>query len=533
MTPTPRNKTGNQQSAISSQPHNGVAVIDAHDDDQLPLEPAAESEAATPAPAQAEAVPAQPVRRSKKEADERIRLSFWEHVDAITPTEWEHTAIYVYRQDPPVEAVDGNYKYVARYTYKIDIEQLRKDHGGGKLKLNLSRTNSKPGERPELRPAHYVQIEGPPIIPKTHRMVNGKPEPETPAATQQPQSDAVDLARTVMSGQNEVLRASMATITDAARAGLEIVKDQVAAAAPPAHPQESSFDQAVKLLEVLRAEKPQADPLELAIKLMEIMDKRRGPERPPESIFDNIGKMADAIEKLKGLGLFPALSGGGGGAVVEAPSTATKLMETLAPIAMPIVNGIGQIVNGILNHQRNMKLMDIQMAQQQTAAQNGGAPPPNAGPVIQGTPVPGLPAGFTSFDATPAQQPATQAPVAAASTPQPLPTGEPASPEGFPAIDDNVLAGRIRDCWERGDDGYITAVVLKRLYPDSVEPFKQLVANRTMVDMFCAQHPLLAPVAGNPDPDVKEDWAAFVDDFIKEILRDENKPPEDTGGNAA
>lgn len=168
---------------------------------------------------QATAAPDKPRGRGRQKNPDTPTTTFWERLSAIDLDEWPRHLIYVYRLQPITDriAAGNQTKFIAKYSQRIDENQLMVDYGSGSYRCLLNYTDPATGRSKTIDRVEF-DIENPaypPNIPDREWMDDprnkkwawAKNGPQagataTPAPTAAP--DGVALFKAVMDGVKEL-----------------------------------------------------------------------------------------------------------------------------------------------------------------------------------------------------------------------------------------------------------------------------------------------------------------------------------------
>ncbi|MFB3813428.1 MAG: hypothetical protein ACE14L_04890 [Terriglobales bacterium] len=437
-------------------------------------------------------------------------VDFFDWLKQLPPKLWEDDLnIYLYRLHPRVHNAPGSRAYIGVYSYAIDAEDVKQEHGGGKYRAILKSATLR-----EAVQSHEFAIGGQPKILDGQRVIGpggsaaaadataagspaAAPGPATENATAQivkTVADALRQASQQGKPNDDALSTALAPIRKATETAIDIVGSAARAHIEAERPQKPT-DQLKDLLELAKSLRgPERNPLEDLRNSAAILKELRG-GGDDKSV---LGELRDilGVEKLSDL-LFDRVAGG-------AKSSFDWRSELLG-FGRLLLQQAPAIMDRFATMQASAQAFQLRVLQMRT----GQVPPP-------GPPTPA----------------ASSLPAAAAVPPVTVPDGIP--PVGPSAVQPAAAAAGvteemifdsaltlIRNCYAEGDPGDDAALVLRRTYPDLVPLFAPMLSSKSPADViaWAKTDKVLGPAAAEPG------FADFLKEFTHGILHFETPAP--------
>jgi len=391
---------------------------------------------------------------------------------------WERLSLYLYRRpDDEGRMVknDGQRKYIAVLRQPATEDYIAKRWGGGKYTLYL-----KLDSKETLRENTFMIDGAPKVLPGQFVEIDGKPvSVGATAATVPVPAETTDVAK-VIAASAEASAQTQGLAIDGAKAVIEMVKEQAIA---QQQPQKDPLETAIRLMEVMKSSAPQAptaDPMTTALTLMEKLDgiiARRNPQveaEPKETPLDDAIGM---VEKVTGKQLSDILKGSR-----AAPENEYAWVAPIANLGMQFLGRLPDIMREL----RASKDLEFQRALYLANLQKGNVAPPNL-------PTPQLPPEAQS-------QPAQQHP-AAPQSPAPADPGQ---------LVQSMVAIICQGFDRHRDTGDDIAAFLAVQFGEQVEAFgiERTLSNPAEMEIFIHGTPELAQRAKDAR------WPEFRDAFL-------------------
>ena len=446
-----------------------------------------------------------------EEFSQAIKTTEWDSLIASLPEAlWGDTLrLYLYRkpddQGVMVKNPPGDWKYLQVF-YKPVEPQFIQDHwGGGKYEWRLNWIRDK--ENRTIKRNTFDIWGDPKLKPGQTVEVDGKPVPIGATAPAAPSTESTDTTRVIdaLSGANKL---GMETLAHASETAIDMVKAQAATAAVP---QKDPLELAIRLMEVMRPKEAAAPAKSSMVEALEIVDKldamaaRRNPPPPPEKEEKEtpLEQTLAAVETMPGgVGLPELLNRHNKNAAADPASPLTAAIEAGVRL-------IGNLIDKypIIQQQQNQRLMlELEIRR------NGGQPVQT---VMQPLTT-GAPAGPTIVTrAGMVQQPPNIPPIAPPVAPPPQ------EPEPGQVLVDFIVNGFKRA--PIGTWGRETATALDFHHGELLEAMNIAgdLGDPAKVDAFVEATPALKQLR---DSDAR--WHAFKADFLSYTMERWGALPE-------
>ena len=432
---------------------------------------------------------------------EEESLSFFDRLQLLTDADRELALLYLYRLEPKVNKGDRDH-YIALYPVPDPSDRLnsfqelvRRNHGGGKYQVYLKwpKDCDTPAEK------HIFSIEGKPRfgIDEKPDAAAGSPQPANGATVSSDQSMAGVVREIVAAVQNkppdEAFKIGMETMRSAQTASIDIMKAGLLGQVNSETGNKLGDELVRALIQKVTKDEAKPDRLSDAVELIKTI-RSLEPREPrketnPEPAADPLASLA-TLKDLFDLDIKELLKGGGKNA-------------TAPWYAQPVVTLIGNlpsILDKAMQMQQAAFVRAVQSIQIQTEQQRirAAMPQPAAAPV------------------QPARATQSQATAAAAASPMSVMVD--------PAQQIQALTGKIAECYEKGYDGVVTAILAKEMFPELVQVLAQVLTDEQAIGSFVTQDPILGAIAKDGE------WPEFEKEFLAEMngrtVEDQDKPDQ-------
>lgn len=446
-----------------------------------------------------QAPPAEVVPFTLEELIEDSTIPFFEFLTLIPAGEWENLIAYLYRLEPKVKNRSDEPSHILKFTRPIDEDGVKQEAGGGKFLIRLNLRNGLTGRSTSVR-THTFWIDGPPKYLEGQTVQGPAPPPAAAAGNGQPASESQiaqvlkEFAAAIKDKPTEESIANaMSTMKTAFDSSMKIVTDTASTQAKSMTGNALLDKLVTTVIERMGApaeskENPLIEKLMTAA-VTRLLEKPAAPEAAATN--DPLGSLGQ-IKELFDLDLKDLLRGG-----KQADNPWVTLGFKFLEAAPTLLGQYTQL--RALEGENALRVAEFR-------ARYGLGPQP--------TPPPGAPRGRPIMVPPPqaAEPTPIEFPAAAAAPGAPVPAAPAAGPSDF-------LSGLILRCFEEGDDGMITAVVIKRTVPDIAAMLTPLLSNPEQVNQFIANDPVLAQLTSEPD------WPEFLHDFIAEMTAPRTPAP--------
>jgi len=228
--------------------------------------------------------------------------------------------VYLYRQWPKVKNAEKD-KYIDKYPRPIDEGEVKEEHGGGGYLAYLNLDGKE-----QLKQITFA-IDGPPKFKPGQVLVDGAGNPLPTTAA--PVTPAVDSASQLVSAASAGAAASVEIVKEGYRGLMETQNDLTRKQLGLDGAQKDPLELAIRLIEVLHPKAPAADPVQA--KLMEKIIDRAFAEPAEEK---HAAKEETKLEEVSGIVEMIT-----GRSLAEIAKGAKPVVASETPWYAPLVNG--------------------------------------------------------------------------------------------------------------------------------------------------------------------------------------------------
>ena len=396
---------------------------------------------------------------------------------------WDRLTIYLYRLPDDngilLKNADDKPHYIKVLRQPLTEEFVAKNWGGGKYQAYLKIDNK------EVLRKHTFRIDGEPKLQPGQRIeIEGKSVPigSAVAAPPAPQSDIANVIEATSAANKQ----NMEILAEGSKAAIQLVRDQVAAAAKPDASSEIMDKFLTAMIERVMTPPPTpADPIDTFVKLQSLM--KNPATEPVEQKDPPLTEAMELMEKMSGKPFFELIRGKSNPAAPDSP------WAPFAPVALQFVTSLPNLMSefrqtrALEQHARDL---EFRRAVWMRTARPGETP--------------------TARTARPESRAPTESPASPARRATPTPTQPGTAPDPTQltnAIIQTICHGFDTDPTMGGE----TAATIALLYGKQIEALglEKFLANEQTLTEYVQGIPALAQRSQFAT------WPQFQDDFLE------------------